>query len=444
MQTIVDEYTLPHHMKSVQMLNVDSMGVDADGEHDEEIYAFKGLVVRLMGARCSDRDKMPTDTRLKFVLSSDDILRKIAGNEVRALLHTHHMLSSLNDSDDTMSLSELARPSVLLTTLIDYCGFRFEVFAPVELDEEHSLVYGYSATEEIFVNANPVLQTIIPVLGDRLNVAVSKKPMLTCPVTLDQREPTDMATTFCDILSKDLQLHICGDNRVYILNFSGVIPPDLPRPQSNDIHTRKLRPEYVSEYSDGPIPADAVRHDLENQGGGVPSEVGDEGELELARSGQRLVRPTVILKPLEPVVNWIRAASLLREEHIPDVVLKLETLTAVAIDSYGFTEFLHSHGVNIRYLGEIYARSKVPHVKDMVLCEGISRACKTVLNQSLRKLSRRGRAETLIAEQRKRSRSEHYIHHQGVILRDKLAVVVDLFNTVFGYGEDTDLFWKGT
>jgi hypothetical protein len=431
-------------MKTIQKLNIESASAFAEGEQDEEVYMYNGLVFRLMGARCNDRDKTPTDARLKFVLSSDDIMRKIAGNDVRALFYTQQALCIINDSDETMSLSELARPSVLLTTLVDYCGFRFEVFAPVDVDEERTLVYGYSATEEIFVNANTVLQAIVPVLGDKLNVAVMKKNMLTSPVTLDQREPTDMAQTFCEVISRDMQLHICDDNRVYLLNFSGVIPPDLPRPQSNDLHTRKLRPEYVREYSEAPIPSEAARFDLDNKGDGGLNTGADENDMETENApSSRSLRPTVILKPLEPVVNWIRAASQQREELIPDVVLKLDMMTAVPIDSYGFTAFLHSHGVNIRYLGDLYARSKMPHVKDLILCEAISRACKTVFNHTLRKLSRRGRAEALIAEQRRRSKAENYVEHQGGVLRDKLTTIVDFFNTIFGYGEETDLFWNG-
>lgn len=96
-----------------------------------------------------------------------------------------------------------------------------------------------------------------------------------------------------------------------------------------------------------------------------------------------------------------------------------------------------------RYLGDIYSRSTMPHVKDLILCEAVARAIKVVLNHSLRKQSRYARAQTLMAEQRKRSKAENYIQHQGTVLKNKVEVFVDMYNVVFGRGPATDEFWAG-
>eukprot|EP00602_Paraphysomonas_sp_CaronLab_P003718 CAMPEP_0185033556 /NCGR_PEP_ID=MMETSP1103-20130426/22598_1 /TAXON_ID=36769 /ORGANISM="Paraphysomonas bandaiensis, Strain Caron Lab Isolate" /LENGTH=1323 /DNA_ID=CAMNT_0027569865 /DNA_START=14 /DNA_END=3985 /DNA_ORIENTATION=- len=438
-QAIVDSYSLPNALKPGQLLEIGSSRPDT--ERNEDVFLIDGLIYRLLGANCTDRDREPSESRAKFLACSDDIVRKITGNEVRGLFAVQIATCTFgNTSVNTRNL-DVTRPSILLTTLVDYCGFRVQVFAPVAIDEMSTLVYGFASAENLFVNANPVLQSILPVLAKEMNLGTTTKQIFTSPVTLNQFQAQDMKKTACEYISRDLQLHVASDNRVYLLNFSGLFPPDLPRPDSNDVLTRSLRPEFVAEYSEGPIACEAVRYDLDSQAtNDVVSEAGDSQDEGVNAS--RSVRPTVLLKPMQPVVHWIRAASSLREELIPDIVMKLDLISTLPTDSYGLTEFLHAHGVNMRYLGDIYTRSRMPHVKEIVLCEAISRSCKVVLNHALGRLARRGRGQTLVAEQRKRSRAENYIEHQGTVLKNKIDTVVDMFNVVFGYGEVTDDFWQ--
>lgn len=446
-QLIVDSYSLPPSMKTTNsLISLSSDSVDTD--KDEEILYYNGLIFRISGCRNNDRDHSPTDSRTHFVLSNEEIARKIYGNEIRGLNYVQKGLASLNLSE--VETNDILRPTVLMTILIDYCGFRFQVFTPIAIDEQHTLVYGYSTTENMFIDANPTVHSLVPMIAKQLNLSLTRKKQFICPTTLYDYEPQDLIQRPSEVLSKDLQFHILEHNRVYLINFLNFLPPDLPREMSTDILTKTLRPEYIHEYSEGSISSDVIRSDLENQLGGnslnttinSDNEAEDDSLIENQINSHNSLRPTILLKPLKPILNWIRAATSLREDLIPDIVYKLDNLTVLPLDSYGLTKFLHNHGINIRYIGDIYLRTQLPHVKDLILCEAISRSCKTLLNQSLKGISRSGRAQTLIAEQRKRSKLANYIEHQGKVLHSKLHVIVDLFNLLFGYGIESELFWS--
>jgi hypothetical protein len=482
-QLIVDTYSLPSSI--IQSMHQDLINLshpfddhsDSHGhrhshshttnnsldDKDEELFYYHGLIFRLSGCRQDDRDVNPTDLRFHTVLSNEEIAHKLYGNELRGLYYTQTGLTSLNLSE--LETNEILRPTVLMSCLIDYCGFRFQIFTPILIDEQYTLVYGYStsAVENIFIDANPTVHTLIPMISKQLNLSLTRKKQFICPTVLNDYEPMDLVQRPSEVLSKDLQFHVTSTaehNRVYLMNFMNFLPPDLPKEFTADLMTKTLRPEYISEYSEGSISCDIIRSDLENhlsgnnnlnttigsddeEGNGSHSGGGSGGDGNERNSFlQRPVRPTVILKPLKPVLQWIRAASSLREDLIPDLVMKLDSLTSFPLDTYGLTQLLHSHGVNMRYLGDLYYRTRLAHVKDLILCEVIGRSCKIILNQSLKNISRLGRAQTVIAEQRKRSKFNNYIEHQGKVLHSKLQVILDLFNLVLGSGTDSEEFWR--
>lgn len=450
-QLIVDTYTLPSSIKgsiNSSLISLSNSSVNSsEEEKQEELYYYQGLIFRLAGCGQDDRDLTPTDLRFHSFLSNEEIAHKLFGNELRGLYYTQSGLSSLNLSE--LETNEILRPTVLMTTIIDYCGFRFQVFAPIQIDEQQTLVYGYSTSENIFIDANPTVHTLIPMISKQLNLSLTRKQQFICPTILEDYDPVDLVQRPSEVLSKDLQFHIIDHSRVYLMNFINFLPPDLPKEFTTDILTKTLRPEYIREYSEGSISSDIIRSDLENHlaGNNMNTTIGSDDEdgdtnIGINSSTHASMRPSVVLKPLKPVLQWIRAASSLREDLIPDIVMKLDTMTSLPIDTFGFTRFLHSHGVNMRYLGDIYLRTKMPHIKDLILCEAISRASKTIINQSLKNISRLGRAQTVIAEQRKRSKVSNYIEHQGKVLQSKLQVILDYFNLLLGYGPETEEFWK--
>jgi hypothetical protein len=438
----VDEYSLPTNLKTAALLSVTEVDEDDDNvkETEEEIYFLNNLVFRLLGNSSTDKDQSPSVSRLQYIISSDEIVRKIAGNDFRS--HEAVRKALVTISNDARHKGEAPyNANVLLTTMIDYCGFRLQVFSPLEIDEASTLLLGNATTENIFVNAlNDADYSTIPALAKAMNLALSHKEQLTSTDTLNRRNPSTATKVSCETLSKDLQIHQCGeDERLYLFNFNNFLPPDLPRPDSNDINTRHLRPEYVESYAQSSIDSQAVHSD---NGSSIIHEryrtrtMSGAGSLE-SNSGKQS-----FLGGENSLQAWVRATSHLHAKVLPRIIQQLDTMSALPMDSFGLTEFLHSHGVNIRFLGDIYKRSCAPHVKDLVLCEAISRCTKSLLNQSLRNLARKGRAETIIAEDRKRSQKEDFINHQSRILTSKTAAVVYFFNMVLGAGEETESFWN--
>ena len=139
----------------------------------------------------------------------------------------------------------------------------------------------------------------------------------------------------------------------------------------------------------------------------------------------------------------LEAGERLRSERVFEATRLLDLLIVLPVDSYGITRFVHSHGINCRYLGLMYEYSSAFHVRQLILCESIARAVKVMMNQLLRHTSRRGRAMTMLAEQRKRSKESHFVDYQQALLKAKSIAVVDTFNLVMGCSPKSADFWNG-
>ena len=143
------------------------------------------------------------------------------------------------------------------------------------------------------------------------------------------------------------------------------------------------------------------------------------------------------------VQSIFHASKKMKNATLIQVVRHLDNMVVFPLESYGFTNYLHTNGVNCRYLGDMYKISSVFHVKQMLLCEAIARSVKVLLKQNLQHCSRRGKAESGIAEERGRSMESHFVDHQDALLLAKKNVIVDMFNLVLGFGPKSDQFWTG-
>jgi hypothetical protein len=139
----------------------------------------------------------------------------------------------------------------------------------------------------------------------------------------------------------------------------------------------------------------------------------------------------------------LEAGERLRAERVFEATRLLDLVVVLPVDSYGITRFMHSNGINCRYLGLMYEYSTAFHVRQLILCESIARAVKVLMNQLLRHTSRRGRAMTMLAEQRRRSKESHFIDYQQALLKAKSIAVVDTFNIVMGCSPKSADFWSG-
>jgi hypothetical protein len=143
------------------------------------------------------------------------------------------------------------------------------------------------------------------------------------------------------------------------------------------------------------------------------------------------------------VESIILASKKLRTSTVIEVVRKLDFMVVFPMDSYGLTKYMHASGVNCRHLGLMYKFSNVFHVRQLLLCEAVARTVKVLLKQILQRCSRRGKAESLMAEERGRSKESHFVDHQQSLLVSKKRAVVDMFNLVLGGGPQCDEFWTG-
>ena len=425
---IVDDYSLPIRYKTVKLLysqHLDDAGVSSDNgaaTNNEEVYGYGGLLFRMIDNPANERDTAPSEMRLKYMSSSDNISHKIAGNEQRGSFSMQRAVAQIyhenitRDNGKAQSVEEVAVRSLklctLLSTLVDYAGFRVSVFCPIDIDEETTLVYGHSKTEDIFVNSLPAVRTILPKIAQELNLATTRRMMLITTVPLHLRRSNPVAANAVDLISKDLQAHRCADGRTYLINFQSLLPSDLPRPSTNDLVTHTLRQEFIGSFLQ-PVSSDTLRGSSEDD---VFSAISDSN---------------------------IQACSFLYSVLLPEMAAKLDGLVAMPVDSYGLTHFFHTHGANMRHLGVVLSLSRTPFVRRILLTEAIARTCKVLLNQTLREIARRGKAESLQAEYRGRSIEENYLEHMELLHKNRRTAVLDMFNLLLGSGEASVNFWRG-
>jgi hypothetical protein len=122
----------------------------------------------------------------------------------------------------------------------------------------------------------------------------------------------------------DFQAHQCQDNRSYLMNLSRAAPPDLPTPNTNEILTHQLRPEFVQSYENS-LSADAFRADI----GGSPSATRDNE-------------------------GCIEASMHLRQVVVPQFAAELDSLACSPLGSAELAEAMHARGINVRYIGKLY------------------------------------------------------------------------------------------
>lgn len=443
---IVEEYALPDHLKTCARIALFDQEKDPQSVQ-EDVFSHEGLLFRVIAvpwtvAKAPSNDHKAFLDKRRSVLAHDEIRHKTAGNEFKAAAVLQDAVTKMHEDvrkeiielrktlkrnkigagvassssaaravaeinaetrNKIEALKRIPNLSIPLTTIIDYAGFRVEVSCPlIDIDENSTMVAGYSTTEECYVNASAEVMNMLPRLGKQLNLSVMEKICKVTPKVFASSGGRNLEKV--DVLSSTLHIHQCADDRFYAMNMKGILVSDLPRPHSYDALTHTLRPEFVKSYS-RPLYSDALRESIHPIG---LSEMGIDGV--------------------------VKACSVLYSKRLREVMTRLDSLMFVPIDSYGLTQYLHSMGVNMRRIGICYELSKVPYIKQMLVIEAIGRTCKVLLNHTLRTLTRDAAADVMPTRE----------HERCYILSDtKIQAVVDLFNLVLGSGEDSREFWDG-
>ncbi|KAK4481774.1 hypothetical protein RD792_012685 [Penstemon davidsonii] len=136
-----------------------------------------------------------------------------------------------------------------------------------------------------------------------------------------------------------------------------------------------LRPELITRFL----------HDAEN-GGKADSEESANTEIFFNPNVFTEFKLAGSQEELAADEENVRKASLyLTDIVLPKFILDLSTLEVLPMDGQTLTEALHSHGINVRYLGKVADGTRhVPHLWDLCSNEIVVRSAKHIIKAILR------------------------------------------------------------
>ncbi|KAJ1424823.1 hypothetical protein B484DRAFT_451379 [Ochromonadaceae sp. CCMP2298] len=479
--TVVDEYSLPDELKQAIRLSApyrDTPPPNPSGPTlspnptptaptaEPEVFSLNGLVLTICGVPPSGLlDYAPTHSRAEGVVATEFVQRKMAGNELR---NTNILQGAVERLDAQSGMQERVRAgrsegeeedppkraSTLLSTVVDYAGFRVGVLCPAQL-EEASLVYGPASVgagagvgagldtqSDAFVLAVPEVEEVLELLAGQLNLAMQQRSRL---VQLDgDSPPEDADMQVVGLLTSHMQAHLGPDGRMYLLNLRSLMPSALPRAHTYDVLTHQLRPEFLLRTSTA-LEADIFLQTLEPEEVGAEGEAGTEDGADETKS-----EPSSFTAPPPPLDTVLESAQCNVNACVdllgalPAAAHTLDSLSAMPLDSLGLTSFLHAYGLNVRLIGALYGLCRAPSARKLLLSEALARTLKALLATQLRMSARSTRAGVVRAEARGRSNAQQYGDYVEVALAQRRAAVLGIFNLVLGWGPKSDGFWQDT
>lgn len=80
----------------------------------------------------------------------------------------------------------------------------------------------------------------------------------------------------------------------------------------------------------------------------------------------------------------LTAFKYLVEDNLNTVLEKLESMEQMPIDSFEWTEWLHSQGINCVLMGKLASKTRLPHIREHLMIEMIARTAKRAIQAQLR------------------------------------------------------------
>lgn len=310
----------------------------------------------------------------KFALDSsgvfggnDESAAKVAGLELKGL--QAYMSSNTPD---------LCYP---LMALIDYKGFRLVASSLLPLTRD-SLQYGSQ-------DAAVTVKKSLPALTQRIEQASAS---LNLKLHEAGKDRVVMATAV------DIEGHLGRDNRFYLLDFSRVFPPVTPNRNVDGSHLFQMfRPEFVKSFTLFPLCSDAYS----NFTAGLEHAKEHAEEVDLA--SMELLNVSV-------------------SNFVAELIARMgeEARIAGSLENFALTQLLHSHGINVRYLGEVVRKMGRHPFALVVLSQMVARVVKMGVRRTLRSEMKRLRV----------SIDEPY----------RIAAK-DFLNRVFSASEESEQYW---
>ncbi|ELR22629.1 uncharacterized protein ACA1_010190, partial [Acanthamoeba castellanii str. Neff] len=272
-----------------------------------------------------------------FKFAMDDL--GIYGSDENAMKAAAHDLKGL------MRYSDIAGLSVPLIQLIDYRGFRLVALSILPI-EQSTLVYGSADGGVVVHTEHSQLNDYMAAAGQKLNLKGHLGGSENCADRKMIYGPTD------------IEGHVGLDGRLYVLDFSRVLPPTTPsKGKKNGYLYELMRPEFLKK-NPKPLSSDAFSPF------GVDSAT--EHNAEIREATNRL---------LKEVIPKFAAYLDLHYPNAEDLCRHLSPL-------------IHKEGINVRYLGRLRYYVKSVHLKQLFLHEMIARVVKVAVHRSLRKKTR--------------------------------------------------------
>ena len=447
-RTVVEEYALPVQLKTVKPVReeverekmvflVEGIGLAfaQAGEEDEEEYLQQAA---------TDADaphSPPPEMSISAARLADQLAYKQATHELHALqaMHGIHLPA------------QLCLPLVMT---VDYLGFRVKCSATLPIYDEKALAWGRDGQGGW--RSSPAAEAMLTEVASALNLAPYTHAGRTIP------------------LSSSLSLYTAGSARYYLTNLSSTFPVDLDVQYASTHHrlevawqSKVFRREFLSHYhvrlsSDVYGGVERRMREEEARGGGerAGEDSDDEGGREGAGGGEedeeeKEAKAAEASKFLQETIipRFIRQLDRLTGGHCADIPSTLPTSVGTAVypctgsaflstlvDGSDLCAQLHSHGINLRYLGRVAELTKQAYVRQLCAVEMVARTCKTLLAQNLRTLQRTVVSTESAASPSPLPASSTLLLQHSLLTRLQDGAV-DFLNLVLGCGDESEQFW---
>lgn len=422
---IVDDLALPDAIKRIKPLTdtapdefLATDGVSSFGWISANLsrYYRGGLLAYvLMRERAGTCGALTEQDEIAF--------RKLLGHQLRAARVLH---------DATQEVHITTRLRVPVQCTVDYIGFRVFVVASqaLFLESKHDKLASMLSKDqgERTIQDLKSLFDHVGLLTERLGPT---------QVARDNTQQASSHISFPDFYPTDagMLVHPNGDSPVLELQNLGSLLPavvggnTLDNPE--DIVLR-LRPEFVRQFG--------LVLPLDSNMSNIPSD-------------QASSDPTV-LHEAEILQAAIHGASQhLSEVLVPSFVLELEESIPALVYPSDITDTMHAAGINVRYLGECFALTTRPDVRQLLLTEMLARVGKVEYSILLSELVHDMISQSSAGGEPLDSQNENQGSSDGagddgeaahtLIQQHALQMTVEFFNLMMGMASiDSKAFWE--
>lgn len=136
-------------------------------------------------------------------------------------------------------------------------------------------------------------------------------------------------------------------------------------------------------------------------------------------------------------VNELHEAAKKLQGKVDGILDEWQALDAVVMSSKEVEDLFHRHGVNIRYLGEVYDKASVPLVRKICMSEIASRSAKVVFRASVQETIRTYPASISI-QQNIRDKDAEILECNNRLISN----LVDFLNSTVSETESSENTWK--